>query len=146
MAISIESESSKEPRVLHERCGTLRYMAPEVAMDKGYGMEADVYSFGILLWQICGLKKPYSSIKSVDEFEDKVFFRGVRPKVGEYWPEYLKETVHDCWSPEPSKRPTIKTVRSVLTAAVHVLESQPSQLCGGMNLKKSFKRRATWDN
>jgi serine/threonine protein kinase len=91
----MESELSGEPCVLHKRCGTLQYMAPEVAMEQGYGMKVDDYLFGILLWQICVLKKPYPSIKSVDKFEDKVFFRGARPKVGKYWPEYLKETVQD---------------------------------------------------
>jgi hypothetical protein len=40
----------------------------------------------------------------------------------------------------------MKTVKSVLTAAVHVLESQPWQVRGGITLKKSSKRCVTWDN
>eukprot|EP00568_Trieres_chinensis_P009063 CAMPEP_0183314746 /NCGR_PEP_ID=MMETSP0160_2-20130417/49439_1 /TAXON_ID=2839 ORGANISM="Odontella Sinensis, Strain Grunow 1884" /NCGR_SAMPLE_ID=MMETSP0160_2 /ASSEMBLY_ACC=CAM_ASM_000250 /LENGTH=93 /DNA_ID=CAMNT_0025480145 /DNA_START=1 /DNA_END=279 /DNA_ORIENTATION=- len=39
--------------------GTLRYMAPEVAKCKNYGLEVDVYSFGMLLWEICKWKKPF---------------------------------------------------------------------------------------
>ena len=49
-----------------ERCltwnvGTLRYMAPEVAQGQDYFYPADVYSFGILLWEVCSLVKPYAN-------------------------------------------------------------------------------------
>jgi serine/threonine protein kinase len=32
--------------------GSLRYMAPEVALRRPYSEKADVYSFGILVWQV----------------------------------------------------------------------------------------------
>lgn len=38
--------------------GTPRFMAPEVAMSKMYGLSGDAYSFGIVLWQLCSLKGP----------------------------------------------------------------------------------------
>ncbi|KAL3779661.1 hypothetical protein HJC23_006817 [Cyclotella cryptica] len=63
--ISSEGNSegiSEEPQLLHDYCGTLRYMAPEVGLYLGYGREVDVYSFGIMLWEVCALRKPFSSI------------------------------------------------------------------------------------
>lgn len=32
--------------------GSLRYMAPEVALEKPYNHLVDVYSYGIMLWQV----------------------------------------------------------------------------------------------
>jgi len=39
--------------------GSLRYMAPEVALGRPYDERVDAYSFGILFWQVCGSKCPF---------------------------------------------------------------------------------------
>ena len=46
--------------------GSPRYMAPEVLVDppESYNMKADVYTFGIVLWEMFSLEVPYSDIKS----------------------------------------------------------------------------------
>jgi hypothetical protein len=43
-----------------EICGSPRYLAPEVISGKGYTLKVDVYSFGILLFQVCSLQMPYA--------------------------------------------------------------------------------------
>ena len=40
--------------------GVWCYMAPEVAKGWAYDKTVDVYSFGILLWEICALERPFS--------------------------------------------------------------------------------------
>ncbi|KAL3811918.1 hypothetical protein ACHAXA_002535 [Cyclostephanos tholiformis] len=65
-----------DSRRLYDKCGTLRYMAPEVRLETGYSFPADIYSFGILLWQICTPKKPFHEVKSTDEFHKVVFLNG----------------------------------------------------------------------
>ncbi|CAE7533552.1 HT1 [Symbiodinium microadriaticum] len=50
--------------------GSLRYMAPEVALRKPYNEKADVYSFAILLWQMGRDKVPFKGL-SRSEFMDK---------------------------------------------------------------------------
>ncbi len=42
-----------------EICGSPRYMAPEVMTGDGYTLAVDVYSFGVILYELCSLKKPY---------------------------------------------------------------------------------------
>ena len=39
--------------------GSLRYMAPEVALKQPYNEKADVYSFGIMVWQMARDRIPY---------------------------------------------------------------------------------------
>eukprot|EP00545_Synedropsis_sp_CCMP1620_P009277 CAMPEP_0119009066 /NCGR_PEP_ID=MMETSP1176-20130426/4117_1 /TAXON_ID=265551 /ORGANISM="Synedropsis recta cf, Strain CCMP1620" /LENGTH=394 /DNA_ID=CAMNT_0006961511 /DNA_START=16 /DNA_END=1204 /DNA_ORIENTATION=- len=39
--------------------GSRRYMAPEVVLCRDYGLSADVYSFGILFWEMSALAQPF---------------------------------------------------------------------------------------
>eukprot|EP00985_Skeletonema_marinoi_P021709 scaffold13465_cov118-Skeletonema_marinoi.AAC.3 len=89
-------------------------MAPEVGLGLGYRTEVDVYSYGILLWEICALTKPFAEIKTADEFERAVSIQGVRPSVKEHWPVLLSDTMEKCWSTRPGMRPSIKSVGSIL--------------------------------
>ena len=108
----------QETHLQYETCGTPRYMAPEVGLELGYGVSADVHSFGILLWEICSLKKPFGNVKSGDELHKKVFEKGVRPKVNKSWPPVLKDTLISCWSPYAGDRPTMDFVKMILKAFV----------------------------
>ena len=101
---------------LTETCGTRRYMATEVALKLGYGKEVDVYSFGMLLWEICALDKPFDSIQSVDEFHDLVVLCGRRPSlnIDPLWTPSLKSLMSRCWSTDPLDRPTMVQVKSLL--------------------------------
>jgi serine/threonine protein kinase len=101
---------------LTETCGTRRYMAPEVALKLGYGKEVDVYSFGMLLWEICVLEKPFDSIQSVEEFHDLVVLCGKRPSlhIDPLWTSSLKHLMSKCWSTDPLDRPTMVEVKSML--------------------------------
>jgi len=101
---------------LTETCGTRRYMAPEVALKLGYGKEVDVYSFGMLLWEICALDKPFDSIQSVDEFHDLVVLCGKRPSlnIDPLWTTSLKNLMCRCWSTDPLDRPDMCEVKSLL--------------------------------
>eukprot|EP00569_Conticribra_weissflogii_P003803 CAMPEP_0171333374 /NCGR_PEP_ID=MMETSP0878-20121228/3982_1 /TAXON_ID=67004 /ORGANISM="Thalassiosira weissflogii, Strain CCMP1336" /LENGTH=922 /DNA_ID=CAMNT_0011834317 /DNA_START=298 /DNA_END=3066 /DNA_ORIENTATION=+ len=101
---------------LTETCGTRRYMAPEVALKLGYGKEVDVYSFGMLLWEICAMEKPFDSIQSVEAFHDMVVLCGKRPSLhlDPLWTSSLKGLMSRCWSTDPYDRPTMAQVKNML--------------------------------
>ncbi|KAL3762565.1 hypothetical protein ACHAW5_003103 [Stephanodiscus triporus] len=106
----------REPGLLYDRCGTLRYMAPEVGLDLGYSLPSDIYSFGILLWEICALKKPFITVKTPAEFHKVVFGKGVRPKLSKHWSKDLRDTMTKCWSNSACDRPDMWLVRQGLLA------------------------------
>jgi serine/threonine protein kinase len=58
--------------------GTLRYMAPEVCLNEQYGLEADIYSFGIVAWEIWTTNLPYEEL-TPDLYRDWVCIHGYRP-------------------------------------------------------------------
>lgn len=114
-----ERDASMNPEgYLFDRCGTPRYMAPEVGLSLGYGLPADVYSFGILLWEIHALTKPFAMITSAEEFDQCVFIDGERPPVESQWSMIMRALMRSCWSDIPSKRPTILDVKSTLASAI----------------------------
>jgi serine/threonine protein kinase len=100
--------------LLFDKCGTPRYMAPEVGLELGYRTEADVYSFGILLWEMCSLTKPFAEFKCPVDFERAVFVQGARPSAEKHWPALLIATMKKCWSTRPGKRPSIASVEESL--------------------------------
>lgn len=51
--------------VLAEDPGTYRWMAPEMIKHKPYGHKADVYGFGLLLWEMVTGKIPYEDMTPV---------------------------------------------------------------------------------
>lgn len=117
---------------LTETCGTRRYMAPEVALRLGYGKAVDVYSFGMLLWEVCALDKPFDAIQSVEEFHDIVVLYGKRPNlhIEPYWPTSLKALMSRCWSTDPLDRPTMVDVKKMLR---NILRDVNDDRNGGSN-------------
>jgi len=55
-------EPADAPRQLTGQTGSARYMAPEVARSRPYGTSAEVYSFGILLWQLAAHERPFAGM------------------------------------------------------------------------------------
>jgi len=97
--------------------GSLRYMAPEVVLCKPYNESADVFSFGVLLWQMISCTTPYDGF-SVKMYETLVVEQGYRPndvKVKtEKIPESLQKLAESCWSDKPKERPTLEDARAIL--------------------------------
>ena len=90
-------------------------MAPEVAVASPYGLSADVHSFGIILHEICAMKKPYGDIKDIETFKCKVICGGRRPVPFKEWPACVKELVNDCGMTEPRLRPKMNEVVGIIS-------------------------------
>jgi len=103
--------------------GTPRYMANEVGAGLEYGLEADVYSFGILLHQICTLKQPYARLRDIEAFQSKVVFGGDRPKLSLIKHPEIRVLIEKCWDSIPSKRPTFEAITMILESFVESFRS-----------------------
>jgi serine/threonine protein kinase len=94
---------------LTRRVGTIRYMAPEVALGKPYNLKADVYSYALLLYAIIGMKEPYIAIPG-DEQEDRVFVSGERPKIKSKWPQVVQDLLKSMWQEDCQQRPSMEFI------------------------------------
>lgn len=97
--------------------GSLRYMAPEVVIRQAYSEKADVYSFGIMLWQMARDKVPFKGL-SKDEFIKEVVHQQERPKIDKSWPIGFSNLMRQCWDHDQHKRPTFTTVVSDLNKLI----------------------------
>lgn len=91
--------------------GSLRYMAPEVRWCLPYNFKADVYSFGMVFWQICSTLLPFSRFNR-EQFDQRVLRDGLRPKMQSWWTNSseLYSKMQSCWEVESSKRIHLSTI------------------------------------
>jgi len=115
LGLSVRTDNLNTTRTsLTECCGSPRYMAPEVfEQKKEYSYSVDVYSFSILLWEICSLKKPFGDCTSLKKVRKKVL-EGSRPKIPSNWNMSLQSLISRSWQSDPSLRPSMNTVQKVL--------------------------------
>lgn len=101
--------------------GSLRYMAPEVALGKPYNLTVDAYSFGVLFWQIMALTTPYSGY-SCKMHAELVVSRGYRPKPDGSWPTEWARLMTECWSSDRRRRPGFEHILEVMEKQLEELE------------------------
>ena len=127
-----------------DHAGTLRYMAPETALAKSnQTLKVDVYSFGVLLWEVCTLRKPYHEYGDcASKFHEVVFGSHWRPSVRSIPSKGLRELITQCWDPTPENRPNFSQIGIILS---QVLTHQKKRLSyhtnyHGVNNKGSMKK------
>mmetsp|Transcript_11586 Transcript_11586/g.15926 ORF Transcript_11586/g.15926 Transcript_11586/m.15926 type:complete len:515 (-) Transcript_11586:301-1845(-) len=95
--------------------GTLVYMAPEVALRKPYNEKVDIYSFGIILWQMVTGQSPFPNMDKVAYIE-QVSIGGLRPSFtpDDSIPKELVLLIQQCWDVDPRKRPSSTAILRAL--------------------------------
>lgn len=96
--------------------GSLRYIAPENILGDGCFFPGDVYSFGVLLWELLSLDVPFENMSRPSHFEVEMATEGYRPNIRRVGavPKSVKVLIQDCWDEDRSVRPTFSEVREVL--------------------------------
>jgi ankyrin repeat protein len=104
----------KEENFANTRCGTPQWMAPEVLRAEEYDEKADIYSFGIVLWELFTRQTPYAKLSAM-EVGKKVLTENLRPPIPKNCPPDFAKLMQECWSETPAKRPTFGKILQVLT-------------------------------
>jgi len=143
-AVGLPRKDDENPEgLLYDKCGTPRYMAPEVGLSRGYGTEADAYSFGILLWETWAMERPFASITLPADFDRAVFRGGRRPALNPLWPAEVRALIARCWSAAPGDRPAMAEVGAALSPAASGRRKKMSAM---KNLRSSLKKMSTMKN
>lgn len=101
---------SNEVYSMSGETGSLRYMAPEVAKQQPYNHKADVYSFGVILWEMLAGKKSFNGMRTEEEYFGFVVKSGGRPPFHDDWSITLCSLISDCWHSDLNKRPDFEQI------------------------------------
>ncbi|KFP84533.1 Receptor-type tyrosine-protein kinase FLT3, partial [Acanthisitta chloris] len=111
----------------------VKWMAPESLFERTYTMKSDVWSYGILLWEIFSLGvNPYPGIQ-VDTNFYKLIQSGFKMDQPYYATKDVYLMMQSCWALDSRKRPSFSCLVSSLACQLAEAEGAIYQ-----NMKKNF--------
>ena len=133
------------PFEMSGKVGTLRYMAPEVALHQPYNVSADVYSWAMVCYEMLSLEKPFDGWTR-DMHSNLVCGRGMRPDTINCLGNVsfdMRVLLEHAWSAIPSKRPAVPAIVAQLQFMVEqeVLVMEERQLKEQLSLRLEQQRR-----
>ena len=90
--------------------GTLRWNAPEIIRYEKYNQKIDVYSYGMILWELLTRQVPFSSIPNDAYIIFAIVNKKKRPLIPSDCPQNLSQLIELCWRENPDERPEMKTI------------------------------------
>lgn len=108
--------------------GTYRWMAPELystvtlrqGEKKHYNNKVDIYSFGIVLWELLTNRMPFEGMSNL-QAAYAAAFKQMRPTLPDDMPQDLVFIIQSCWVEDPNVRPTFSQVIRMLNSFLFTL-------------------------
>ena len=107
------------------RVGSVQWAAPEVLLGHGYSQKCDVWSFGVVCWELMTARIPFDGMSQV-LVASKVALEGMRLPVPPDAPLQLLRLMARCWADEPGKRPEFDEIVAELDAIQQEVPAGPA--------------------
>eukprot|EP01113_Clastostelium_recurvatum_P000736 TRINITY_DN10330_c0_g1_i1.p1 TRINITY_DN10330_c0_g1~~TRINITY_DN10330_c0_g1_i1.p1 ORF type:complete len:530 (-),score=138.01 TRINITY_DN10330_c0_g1_i1:100-1689(-) len=137
------SQITKKGQSLHDgregAKGTPLWMAPEVLLGRTFNEKADVYSFGLVLWQMVTRKELFTEYTELDPFIDAICYRGVRPPIPADTPAAISSLIQACWAHRPETRPDFSKIVECLEDII--VDCAISDPYGALLWKHNFRHK-----
>ncbi|XP_024981771.1 serine/threonine-protein kinase HT1 isoform X1 [Cynara cardunculus var. scolymus] len=112
--------------------GTYRWMAPELystvtlrqGEKKHYNNKVDVYSFGIVLWELVTNRMPFEGMSNL-QAAYAAAFKQERPNLSEEISPELAFIIQSCWVEDPNMRPSFDQIIRMLNTFLFTLPPPP---------------------
>ena len=88
--------------------GTPYYLSPEIIEGRPYSFKSDIWSLGVMLYELCALKPPFEGNNM--HFLAMSIVRGKFKALPNYFSYELRELVKDMLSSDVFLRPTINQI------------------------------------
>ncbi|EXX57695.1 Cdc15p [Rhizophagus irregularis DAOM 197198w] len=103
--------------------GVLPYIAPEILRGQNYTKAADIYSFGIIMYEAISGLPPYHDLSNDENLAIKIC-QGLRPRFKIKVPQLIVHLVKKCLDENPSNRPTSEEIKNILYIWCHDFNNQ----------------------
>eukprot|EP00268_Persea_americana_P046749 TRINITY_DN4829_c0_g1_i8.p1 TRINITY_DN4829_c0_g1~~TRINITY_DN4829_c0_g1_i8.p1 ORF type:complete len:1087 (-),score=268.39 TRINITY_DN4829_c0_g1_i8:727-3636(-) len=93
--------------------GTAEWMAPEVLRNEPSDEKCDVYSFGIILWELSTLQQPWGGMNPM-QVVGAVGFQHRRLDIPDGMDPVIADIIRQCWQTDPKQRPSFAEIMAAL--------------------------------
>ncbi|XP_068503235.1 probable serine/threonine-protein kinase SIS8 isoform X2 [Phaseolus vulgaris] len=93
--------------------GTAEWMAPEVLRNEPSNEKCDVYSFGVILWELSTLQQPWGGMNPM-QVVGAVGFQHRRLDIPDDVDPTIADIIRKCWQTDPKLRPTFVEILAAL--------------------------------
>jgi serine/threonine protein kinase len=134
------NEESQEDKIY----GVMPYVAPEILCGQPYTQASDIYSFGIIAYEILTGLPPYYNIPHDTCLALKIC-QGLRPELDKVKaPQLIKDLISQCWDADPTKRPTANKLWNIVDAFKYDIYSKESEFYQQyQKVKREFGKNKT---
>ena len=112
------SRAISEDNFMTGQLGTCHWMAPEVLNSSNYTLKADVYSYGIVMYEVITRETPYKG-KNQEEIRTQILLHNLRPDLTIIPPSCnsaLKSLMILCWDQDSNRRPSFTSILDILNS------------------------------
>jgi len=103
------AESADTSNTTKSDAGPLKWMAPESINQKKYSTKSDVWSYGVVLYEILHRSEPFPGLDPV-QAASRVVFQGLTPEVPDDTLPEIQEVMRGCFSVDPTQRPGFEEI------------------------------------
>ena len=93
----------------NEIYGVIPYIAPEIFNGIAFSKESDIYSMGMIMWELTTGCKPFANVDHDTDLIIRII-DGKRPEITDDTPECFANLMKKCWNSNPTKRPLAKKI------------------------------------
>lgn len=122
-----------EHGVMTASVGCIPYMAPEVYKGEANSEKSDVYSYGMILWEVLTGEEPQQDMKPL-KMAHLAAHAGYRPPLPITTPPAWRALITSCWAEDPEARPSF---RSIIGSLKDMEEKEKAALAALRSLNSS---------